>query len=474
MDHLPLIGGVHRDCELEAVHNPWSGEITSEIGQTSPSMIDEALDASVEGFYALRDLQPYQRADILEKMAIGVAENKALLSDAILREAGKPTCYAEGEVDRCIQTFQRSAEAARDSGQTSIPLNAVEAGHGRTGLVERFPRGPVLAITPFNFPLNLVAHKIGPAIAAGCSFIVKPAEQTPTPALILGRIAQEAGCPPQAVNILPAHRSRAAQLVEDPRPKVLSFTGSDRVGWMLKSQAGKKKVLLELGGNAAAIVHDDANLDLAVPLIVGGAYAYAGQVCISVQRVLIHESRYAEARDRIIDEVSNVATGNPEDPSVTCGPLIHPSAKTRILQWEKEALDAGGKRTFAQPEPDNPSLLSPRIFETVPRHSKLYQEEVFGPVMMLESYSTLAEAIALVNDSRWGLQAGFFGEKLPEVFQAFRQLEVGALFHNDIPTRRVDHMPYGGVKDSGLGREGPTWAMEDYTEPRMLAIRWGT
>ena len=473
MDHLPLVGGGSRTCELEAVHNPWSGDIASEIGQSTTAMIDEALAASVEGFHALRELQPYQRAEILEKMAVGVQATKDVLTAAILREAGKPIRYAQGEVDRCIQTLQRSAEAARDHGQTSIPLNAVAAGHGRTGLMERFPRGPVLAITPFNFPLNLVAHKIGPAIAAGCSFLVKPAEQTPTAALILGRIALESGCPPKAVNVLPAHRSRAAQLVEDPRPKVLSFTGSDRVGWMLKARAGKKKVLLELGGNAAAIVHADANLDSAVPLIVGGAYAYAGQVCISVQRVLIHESRYADAREQIIAEAAKVATGIPEDPSVICGPLINPTAKARILQWEKEAIDAGGQRIYAQPEHDNSSILAPRICERIPQQCRLYQEEVFGPVMMLESYATLDEAIALVNQSRWGLQAGFFGETLPDVFQAFRQIEVGALFHNDIPTRRVDHMPYGGVKDSGLGREGPKWAMDDYTEPRMLAIQWG-
>ena len=474
MSHKALVGGKPVDGEVRAIPSPWTGDPIAEVSFCDESLLEQALQASASGFTATKNLPRHERSAILERMADLVVEQSNSLAATIQAEAGKPIQYARGEVSRCAETLRRFAEATRSYTDPTVPLDAVPAAAGRTGLLQRFPVGPVVGITPFNFPLNLVAHKMAPAIATGCSFLIKPAEQTPTSALQLGTIALEAGYPELGVNVVPADREVVSGLVHSSIPRLLSFTGSARVGWELKARAGRKKVTLELGGNAAAIVHSDADLSVAMSAIATAAMAYAGQVCISVQRVLIHKDRYEEARTALIEQLAAVPTGDPADPATICGPLINPSAKARLESWISQARNAGGEVAFSQPTHPNPRVLAPLAMEKVDPSCTLYAEEAFGPVVLLESYGTIKEAIARTNQGRWGLQTGLFTNDLRVVFEAFNNLEVGALFHNDVPTRRVDHMPYGGVKDSGLGREGPRWAMDDYTEPRMLSLNWGS
>lgn len=474
MGSKALIGGAPESGELRAVVSPWSGEPVSEAAFCDTGLLQQALEASEVGFQETKSLPRHERVAVLERMADLVEERSDSLAATIQAEAGKPVQYAAGEVARCAGTLRRFAEATRSYTDPAVPLDAVPAAAGRTGLLQRFPVGPILGITPFNFPLNLVAHKVAPAVATGCSFVIKPAEQTPTSAIQLGEIALEAGYPEPAVSVVPADRQVVGGLVESDIPRLLSFTGSARVGWELKARAGRKKVTLELGGNAAAIVHSDADLAVAMGAIASAAMAYAGQVCISVQRVLIHASRYDEAREALIDCLASVATGDPSLPETVCGPLINPAAKKRLESWVSEACSSGAQIAFSQPAHPNPRVLAPMALEGVNPTCSLYAEEAFGPVVLLEPYSTIEEAIARTNQGRWGLQTGLFTHDLRVVFEAYNTLEVGALFHNDVPTRRVDHMPYGGVKDSGLGREGPRWAMDDYTEPRMLSLNWGS
>jgi acyl-CoA reductase-like NAD-dependent aldehyde dehydrogenase len=344
----------------------------------------------------------------------------------------------------------------------------VAAGVGRTGLIQRFPRGPVLAIAPFNFPLNLVAHKVGPAVAAGCPVVIKPAEQTPSAALVLGEILVEAGWPAEAISVLPCDRSVAGALVDDPRLPVISFTGSDRVGWSIRARVPRKQVVLELGGNAAAILHADCDLGAAIPRVAAGAFAHAGQVCISVQHILIHASLYNEARDRLIQQLPLIKAGNPADADVVCGPMIDAFHAGRVESWIAEACQTGAK---AHGGGRVGSVLLPSVVEGVPSTAKLSADEVFGPAVVLTPYANMGEAVQLINAGRYGLQCGVYTQDISTLWQAFGELEVGAIIHNDFPTFRVDSMPYGGVKDSGVGREGPRWAIRDFTEERMLVLR---
>ena len=472
MSAHPLIGGKARPTTARAIHSPWDGSVVSTVGFCEEPELKEALESAERGFGETKKLPRHERAAILERMADCLFSERDHLARTILEESGKPLQFARGEVARCEQTFRRFAEATRSLTEASIPLDAVAAGEGRIGLMDRFPLGPILGITPFNFPLNLVAHKMAPAIATGCSFLIKPAEQTPTSAIQLGQIAQKCGFPDSAINVVPADRSVVRHLVDSEIPKLLSFTGSAEVGWALKTQAGQKKVTLELGGNAAVILHSDADLARAIPAIATAGMAYAGQVCISVQRILIHESIYEEARSQLFAALSKIPTGDPSQASTICGPMISHHARERLKSWVQEAVAEGASIAFSQEQHPNPAVLPPMALEHVNPHCKIYAEEAFGPVVILESYRDMEEAIHSTNQGRWGLQTGLFTEDIQTLFMAYQQLEVGALLHNDVPTRRVDHMPYGGIKDSGLGREGPLWAMRDYTEPKMLSINW--
>jgi acyl-CoA reductase-like NAD-dependent aldehyde dehydrogenase len=386
-------------------------------------------------------------------------------------EAGKPIADATREVGRAIDTFRIAAEEAKRIGGSVLPLDwphaaANVSGGKRTGIGRRFPFGPIVGITPFNFPLNLVAHKVAPAIASGNPIIIKPAPQTPLTALRLGHILVEAGWPAGAISVLPCANEVAAKLVADERPRMLSFTGSAAVGWQLKAQAGRKRVTLELGGNAAILVHEDADLDLAALRIVSGGFSYAGQSCISVQRVFVHKTRWQTLAQKITAAVETLVTGDPLDEETQVGPMISEAAATRAEAWIKEALDAGAHLLTGGGREG--AMLQPTLIAKAPVGSKLYGEEVFAPVVTISPYESFEDGIAMVNASRYGLQAAVFTRDFARIMQAWRELEVGAVLVNESTSWRADQMPYGGVKDSGIGREGVRSAIEEMTEERLL------
>jgi acyl-CoA reductase-like NAD-dependent aldehyde dehydrogenase len=376
---------------------------------------------------------------------------------------------ATAELERCLDTLTNARDVARYPEGDVLDLGGFAAGAGRLGLVRRYPVGPVAAISPFNFPLNLVAHKLGPAIAAGCPVVLKPASQTPSPALLLAEILTAAGLPAGALAVVPCASRDAAALVEDDRLKALTFTGSAEVGWALKARAGRKKVLLELGGNAAAIVEPDADLAWAARRCAVGAYAFAGQSCISVQRVLVHRAVADRFREALLAAVRDaVVTGDPGDPATVCGPLVTPEDADRVLAWTRAAETAGARRLCGGER--HGSVVQPVVLDGLRAGTKVRDEEVFGPVLSLAEYDDFEEALARTNDGRFGLQAGLFTSDVQKVWRALDALEVGGLVHDDAPTFRVDRMPYGGVKDSGAGREGPRYAYEELTEPRLLVL----
>ncbi len=468
MRPLLLAGTPKTTAHATPLRSPWDGRTLGEVAQAGPAEMEAAAAAAAAAFPKVRTLPTHERAAILRRVAAALrADADAYVGD-LVNEGGKPVQFARAEVARAADTFALAAdEATRIDGEV-FALDAAPAGVGRTAVVRRFPRGPVLAIAPFNFPLNLVAHKVAPAIAAGCPVVVKPAEATPGAALRLGAACVAAGWPAEALSVLPCDRSVAGALVDDARLPVLSFTGSDTVGWGLRARVPRKQVLLELGGNAAAIVHHDADLDWALPRITLGAFAHAGQVCISVQHVLVHEDRLAAARERLIELAARVPRGDPARDDTVCGPLIDNRQVSRLEAWIDEAVAGGARLHGGGREGD---LLRPALLEQVPDDVRLARDEAFGPVLVLRPYRTLDEAIARVNAGRFGLQCGVFTHDVRALWRAFGELDVGGVIHDDYPTFRVDGMPYGGVKDSGVGREGPRWAIRDFSEERVLVLR---
>ena len=468
MRPLLLAGVPTPTATAVALFAPWDGRKLEEVAQAGPAEMEAAAAAAARSFAVTRAMPAHRRAEILRRVAVLLVEHGEELAALIRDEGGKPIALARGEVSRAVDTFALAAdEATRIDGEV-FGLDGTAGGVGRTAIVRRFPRGPVLAIAPFNFPLNLVAHKVAPAIAAGCPVIVKPAEQTPSAAIVLGELCVQAGWPAEAISVLPCDRSVASTLVDDPRLPVLSFTGSDAVGWQLRARVPRKQVLLELGGNAAAILDAEADLDLALPRITLGGYAHAGQTCISVQQVLVHQSRLREARDRLIVESAKVPRGDPSDPATVCGPMIDQRQLDRITAWVGQAVGRGAR---AHGGGRDGNVIAPTLLEEVPEDSPLARDEAFGPVMVLRPFSTLDEAFDVVNRSRFGLQCGIFTRDVRTLWRAFDRLEVGGVIHHDYPTFRVDGMPYGGVKDSGVGREGPRWAIRDFTEERLVVVR---
>ena len=465
---LLLAGAPSAGTSAVTLHAPWDGRALDAIAQAGPAEMEAAAAAAARAFAVTRAMPAWRRADVLRKVALGLAARREEIAGLIRDEGGKPITFARAEVSRAIDTFNLSAEeASRIEGEV-FGLDGVAAGEGRTAIVRRFPRGPVLAIAPFNFPLNLVAHKVAPAIAAGCPVVIKPAEATPSAALVLGELCVEAGWPAEAISVLPCDRSVAGALVDDPRFPVISFTGSDVVGWQLRARAPRKQVLLELGGNAAAIVEPDADLAYAIPRIAAGGFAHAGQVCISVQNVLVHERVFAEARERMIAAAAAVPRGDPARDATVCGPMINPGQADRVESWVAEAVSGGANAHGGGREG---SVLAPIVLDSVPDGARILRDEAFGPVLAMRPYRTLDEAIAYVNAGRFGLQCGVFTRDVGALFRAFSGLEVGGVIHDDYPTFRVDAMPYGGVKDSGVGREGPRWAIRDFTEERLLVLK---
>ncbi len=459
----------------EEIRNPYNGEVVGVLHTATKDHLAAAIESAEKAFLESRNLPRYRRAEILSNIAAQIRQRKDEMTRLIVSEAGKPWQYAAGEVDRAISTFAIASEEAKRLSGEAIPMDWTPAGEGYWGVSKRFPVGPIAAISPFNFPINLVAHKVAPCLAAGCTMILKPPPQAPLTSLLLGEIIESAlssaKAPEGMVNILPCPVDVAEAMVTDERIKMLSFTGSAKVGWYLKSRAGKKRVLLELGGNAGAIVHDDADLDWAAQRLAVGAFAYAGQVCISVQRIYVQELVYDRFLARFLEAVKGLKVGDPMDPKTVVGPLIDKASADRVKSWIEEAKGKGAKVLMGGGRKEN--IIEPTVISNVTPDMKVNCEEVFGPVVTVSSYFDFHEAVQAVNGSVYGLQAGVFTKDTKRVMDAFQNLEVGGVIANDYPTFRVDHMPYGGMKDSGLGREGVKYAMEAMTEIKLLVMRLG-
>ena len=453
-----------------AVTDKFTGEVAFRTALATPEIIDEAIAGAVKAAEPMARLASYEKRDVLLHCVARFRERFDELAYALCVEAGKPIRDSEGEVTRLIDTFSIAAEeATRNYGEVQ-PLDISPRAKGYLGIWKRVPIGPCSFISPFNVPLNLAAHKIAPAIAVGCPFVMKPASLTPLGALIMGEVLAECDILPEgAFSILPAHRDGADMFTEDERLKLLSFTGSPAVGWALKAKAGKKKVVLELGGNAAVIVDADADLDHALERIVFGAFYQSGQSCIGVQRILIHDSVYDRFKDMLVAKTKTLVSGNPHDRATFIGPMISEKEATRLKGWIDEAVGAGA--TLLTGGKLAGAMLEATLLENVPKVCAANKEEAFGPLANLVRFSEWSEALDVVNDSKFGLQAGIFTRDIHKVLEAWDRLEVGGVVVNDVSSYRVDNMPYGGVKDSGLGREGIRFAVEDMTEIRNLVIR---
>jgi glyceraldehyde-3-phosphate dehydrogenase (NADP+) len=451
------------------VTNPF--DPANPVGSTfhaTEAQYEEAVQAAVAAFGETRRLPSYERGRVLRDISAGVKARREELARLISLEAGKPIRDALGEVDRAVLTFRLGAEEAERMIGETIPLDLLPASKGRFGVTRRFPIGPVAAISPFNFPLNLAVHKLAPAIAAGCSIVLKPPSKDPLTMLTVGEIIADAGLPAGAVSILPMTRELGDRMVEDPRFKLLTFTGSPVVGWGMKERAGKKKVVLELGGNAGVIVDKSADLDWAVKRCLMGAFSYAGQVCISVQRMFVHEDAWDLFMGKFVEGARALKLGDPTDPQTDLGPMVDEKAANRTQRWVDEAVTLGG--TVLLGGRADGTRFPPTILTGVPVTAQVCASEAFAPLVVAEPFHDLDEAIRRVNDSAFGLQTGVFTSDLAASWHAFEALEVGGVIVNDVPTYRIDNMPYGGVKDSGLGREGLRWAVEDMTEIRIMVV----
>jgi glyceraldehyde-3-phosphate dehydrogenase (NADP+) len=429
---------------------------------------EEAVEAAVAAFDVTRKLPAYERGRILRDIGAGIRERREELGRTIATEAGKPIRDALVEVDRASLTFRLGAEEAERMTGEVIPLDLLPSSKDRVGITRRFPIGPIAGISPFNFPLNLAAHKIAPAIASGNPIELKPPSKDPLTMLAVAEIIEAAGVPAGSVSILPMTRELGDRMVADDRFKLLTFTGSPSVGWRMKERAGKKKVVLELGGNAGVIIDKSANLDWAVKRCLVGAFSYAGQVCISVQRMVIHEDVWDEFLRRFVAGAAALKVGDPLDPTTDLGPMVDATAAGRTQRWVDEAVALGGKLLLGGHA--DGTFFPPTVLTDVPLTAQVCSNEAFAPLVVAFPFRELDEAIARVNDSMFGLQTGVFTNDLAGAFRAFGELEVGGVIVNDVPTYRIDHMPYGGVKDSGLGREGLRWAIEDMTEIRIMVL----
>ena len=453
-----------------AVLDKYSGKVATRVALPDARATEKAIAAAVKATRPMREFKPWARQAVLQHCASRFAERRDELAYALCVEAGKPIADAAGEVTRLIETFRIAAEEALRGNGEILNLELASRLDGYHGYTRRVPIGPVSFITPFNFPLNLVAHKVAPAIAAGCPFVLKPAEKTPIGALLIGEVLAETDLPRGAFSILPLDGRHAAPLVEDARFKLLSFTGG-QIGWELKARAGHKKVTLELGGNAACIVDADqgAKLDHVVERLIFGAFYQSGQSCISVQRILVHRAVYAEFRARFTAAARALRSGDPHDESVALGPVIDMAAAARLRRWLDEAVQSGA--TLLCGGRGEGLLLPASVLENVPHAAQLWREEAFGPLALLEPFDDFDMALRGVNDSDYGLQAGLFTDSLEHTLRAWDELQVGGVVVNDVPSFRVDNMPYGGVKRSGLGREGIRAAIAEMTESRLLVIR---
>ena len=434
----------------------------------TPEQYEEAVTAAVAAFERTRRMPAFERSAALRKISAGIQGRRDEIGRLIALESGKPIRDALTEVDRGILTFRIGAEEAERIGGELIPLDLNAASRGRTGITRRFPIGPIAAIRPFNFPLNLAAHNLAPAIASGNPIVLKPPSKDPLTMLTVAEIVAEAGLPEGAVSILPMTRELGDRMVSDERFKLLTFTGSPAVGWKMKERAGKKRVVLELGGNAGVIVDRSANLDWAVRRILVGAFSYAGQVCISVQRMFVHEAIWDDFMGRFVEGARKLRVGDPLDPQTDVGPMVDSRAVARTQAWVDEARSLGG-RVLAGGTADG-SYFPPTILIDVPASAQVCRREAFAPLVVASPFVDFDAAVRAVDDSLYGLQAGLFTNDLAHAWSAFEELEVGGVIVNDVPTYRIDHMPYGGSKDSGQGREGIRYAIGDMTEIRIMVL----
>lgn len=455
---------------MQTVTNPFDGSTIAQVPLLDVAALDDAARRAHEAFQKAKKVAPHERASILSSAAHALKSRRDEFAQTISAEAGKPITLAEAEVDRAIITFTAAAEEARRTSGEFLSLDGYATGKGHVGLVRRFPIGVIYGITPFNFPLNLVAHKVAPALASGNAILIKPSPRTPLSAIKLMELLHKSGCPQDQFQVLVCPNELASYLVNDKRVKHVSFTGSAPIGWKLKEQAGEKRVALELGGNAALIVHEDADLESAVALAASGAFGYAGQSCISVQRIIVHAPIYDRFRQMLADHVkAKIKSGDPKDRAVIVGPLIDQAAVKRVRSLIDQSLSAGASQLVGGETKG--ALLPPTILEGADLQSPICATEVFGPVATLHRYDTFEQALAMANDSAFGLQAGVFTRDMKRIWQAFETLDVGGVMINQSPTWRVETMPYGGIKQSGFGREGIRWAIEEMTEPRSLIMR---
>jgi acyl-CoA reductase-like NAD-dependent aldehyde dehydrogenase len=453
------------------VRDPWSGEELGRVPMADGARAERAVAASVHAFQAMQGLSSYDRKTILAKVAAAIGRRSDEFARLIAQESGKPIAHAKAEVARAVSTFELGAEEAVRLGGEAMPLDITATSRGYSGVYVRVPAGPVLAISPFNFPLNLVAHKLSPALACGCSVVLKPPPQTPLTSVLLAEIIREAGAPDDAVQVLACEVDVAERLVRDDRFATFSFTGSAKVGWHLKSIAGKKRVLLELGGNAAVLLHEDAALPFALERLVNAAYGYAGQVCIKVQRLYVHRPIADRVIRELTDRTKAIAPASPLEASTVLGPMIdEPNAK-RVETWVKEAVEGGARLLAGGGRSGNRFDATLLAIDGDGRGLKVVDEEVFGPVLTVHTYETWDEGLRMADATRYGLQAGIFTDSQARIREAFRRLHVGGLVVNDVPTFRVDNMPYGGTRDSGLGREGVRFAIEEMTEKKLMVVR---
>ena len=454
--------------EVIEVRAPYDDAVIAQVYQGRREHAEAAIAAAVKAFGTTRRLPAFERQRVLRQIAAGIQTRRDEFARTVAQEAGKPIKGARTEVDRAVFTFNIAAEETVRGYGEYLPLDWQQSTAGRWGIVKRFPLGPIAGITPANFPLNLVAHKVAPAIAAGCSIVLKPAPETPLSVLLLAEVIQQAGWPDGGFSVALLSNEDAELLVRDDRIKLISFTGSSEVGWAIKAKAGKKKVVLQLGGNSGVIVHSDADLAYAADRCVTGSFAYAGQACLSVQRILVEHSVYGKFTELFLAGVARLRLGDPLDESSDLGPMIRESDAIRAGDWVQEAI-RGGARLLCGGKRKG-SMLEPTVLTSTKPDMKVNCQEIFAPVVTVEPYNDFASALREINNSPYGFQTGLFARDAKLIFQAYEELEVGALIAGDVPTFRIDHMPYGGVKDSGLGREGLRYAIEEMTEPKLLVM----
>jgi glyceraldehyde-3-phosphate dehydrogenase (NADP+) len=469
---FPIIinGEMRKTDDILEIKSPFDGRTIGKTYRVDSGMTEQAIQSSENAFQQTKKMPLYERAEKMQKIVDGLINNREDFAQIICAESGKPIKFSRLEVDRAINTFNDALEESKRMRGEEMPLDFEPGSRGRWAIIKRFPIGPILGISPFNFPLNLVCHKVAPALASGNTIVLKPASQTPLSAIRLAQEVIESGWPAGSFNVLPMESKNAHLLVGDDRLKMLTFTGSPVVGWELKNQAGHKRVTLELGGNAGVVIHSDADLEFAASRSVLGAYYFSGQNCISVQRIYIHEDVYDSFIDILLNKVHNLRVGDPADENTDVGPMIHHSEVTRIKEWLDEAIGegavvlAGGKFEG--------SLLHPTVVSNANPKARLSCQEAFAPVVIIYKYNDFTQALEQVNDSDYGLQAGIITNDTKRIFQAYDALEVGGVIAGDVPTYRIDQMPYGGVKHSGMGREGVRFAIEEMTEPKLLVMNF--